>query len=189
MIKKAVSLALAVLMITGVFACGVPGIVAFADNSGRIVSSGWDDIQIAVPETVYVTPVNNYNSTSTSVSYYVNNVIDPTGSYSLDRINNADKGKFYIYSSHIESVKTVSVDGASLSNFSAAQYGNDLFMDDSFTLTLSSGISSSQTKTLEWSITCKMTDGTTAILYAYTVAYAPYLCFIFAAVRTKNTRG
>ncbi len=162
---------------------------ALAANSGSSIShSYWNDIKIGVPETVYMEPQNNYGTATKSVKYYVNNTVSSSGGISLDQEKSKTVGKFYIYSSKISSVSSVSVDGASLGDWGLTKSGN-LTYDTEFKLTLSSGISSSQTKTLEWTINCTMTDGTSATFYAYTVAYAPYLSPVFAAGRCKNTRG
>ena len=162
---------------------------ALAANTGSSIShSYWNDIVIGVPETVYMEPQNNYGTANTSVKYYVNNTVSSSGGVSLDREKSKTVGKFYIYSSKISSVTGVSVDGASLGSWGLTKSGN-LTYDTEFKLTLSSGISSSQTKTLEWTINCTMTDGTSATFYAYTVAYAPYLSPVFAAGKCKNTRG
>ncbi len=183
--KKWLSLLLSLVMVLSAVPFSV--ITAVADNSGRILSSGWN-VVIGVPETVYMTPQNNYGTATTSVKYYVNNTVSSSGGISLDREKSKTVGKFYIYSPQISSVTGVSVNGASLGSWGLTKSGN-LTYDDSFTLTLSSGISSSQTRTLEWTINCTMTDGTTATFYAWTVAYAPYLSPVFAAGKCKNTRG
>ena len=191
-LKAIVSVLLVAAMLLGVGLPGVSLLAAYADDSGRIRSAQWNDIVIAVPETVYMTPQNNYSTTTTSVKYYVNNTINSSGSFSVDTVTDntstATKGKFFIYSQYISSVTGVTVSGASLSNFSASKSGS-LFSDTDFTMTLSSGLSSSQTRTLEWTITCSMTDGTTATFYAWTIAYAPYLSPIVAAGEQENDRG
>ncbi|MBQ6267261.1 MAG: InlB B-repeat-containing protein [Clostridia bacterium] len=191
-LKTVVSVLLVAAMLLGVGLPGVSLLAVFADDSGRIRSAQWNDIVIAVPETVYMTPQSNFNTTTTSVKYYVNNTINSSGTFSVDTVTDntstATKGKFYIYSQYISSITSVSVSGASLSGLSASKSGN-LFSDTDFTMTLSSGLSSSQTRTLEWTITCSMTDGTTATFYAWTIAYAPYLSPIVAAGEQENDRG
>ena len=181
--KKTLSIFLAVMMIIS----SLSVIFAFAANTKSSVTAA-TDIVISVPETVYMTPQNNYGTATTSVKYYVNNTVSTSGAITLDKENSKTVGKFYIYSTQISSVTSVSTSGATLSSFSTSTNGS-LFYDDSFTMTLSSGISSSKTKTIEWTITCKMKDNSTATFYAYTVAYNPYLSPVFAAGRCKNTRG
>ncbi|MCR5041975.1 MAG: InlB B-repeat-containing protein [Clostridia bacterium] len=175
--KKILSLLLSALLLLSV----VP-IVAFAAETGT-----WD-VVIAVPETVYMTPQSAYTEKTTSVQYYVNNTISSSGVLSLDKENAKENGKFFIYSPYISSVTSVTLNGATLSDFSVTNIG-DLFYDNTFTFALKNGISSSQTSTLEWVVVCRMTDGTNATFRACTVAYAPYLSPVFAAGRTKNTCG
>ena len=179
--RKSVVLLLSCMMLFAVFAIGILPLTR--SNAATLTN-----VVIGVPETLYMTPQNNYNTATTSVKYYVNNTVSSSGGYTLDKSNNTTAGKFYVYSPQISSINSVSVDGATLSDFSATKSGS-LFSDTSFTMTLSSGISSSQSKLLEWTINVTDTGGAQHKLHAYTVAYAPYLSPIFAAGKCKNTRG
>ncbi len=156
-------------------------------KAATVTQSHWS-LAIGVPETIYITPQNNYNTTSTSVKYYVNNTVNSSGGISLDKENSATVGKFYIYCSEIKSINSITCDNANLSNLSPTKNGN-LWSDTDFTMTLKSGITSSQTKDIEWTISCTLNDNTNATFYAYTVAYNPYLSPVFAAGKCKNTRG
>ena len=180
-VGKTLAFLLSFLMIfsyAGMFA----GLTADALNT-----EGWT-VNIAVPETVYMEPQTNYGTTTTSVQKYVNNVLNSSGTLSLDKTAGATAGKFYIYSPQISSVTSITCDNANLSGLSVSKSGS-LFSDTEFTMSLKSGISSTQTKTIKWTITCKMTDDSTVSFYAFTVAYAPNITPIFAAGRCKNTRG
>lgn len=175
------------LLLTVVLTFGYAGLFAglFAVRSE---AAELTNVVIGVPETVYMTPQNNYNTATTSVKYYVNNTVNSSGGYSLDASNSATAGKFYVYSPQISTINSVSVNGATLSGLSASKSGS-LFSDTDFTMALTSGISSSQSSLLEWTINVTDTSGVQHNLHAYTVAYAPYLSPVFAAGKTKNTRG
>ncbi|MBR2731526.1 MAG: InlB B-repeat-containing protein [Clostridia bacterium] len=188
-LQKALSVLLTCLMLLGASAPGFGALRAFADNSGRILSSGWS-VKIAVPETVYMEPQDDCSATTTTVKYYVNNTMDYNGNVSCDREAAATGGKFYFYCPQATAINSVQIDGATLQDFNWVKDGAFFFdRDDVIHLTLTSGLSSANTRTLEWMIQCEMTDGTIGTFYAYTVAYAPYLSPVFAAGRCKNTRG
>ncbi|MBQ6163158.1 MAG: InlB B-repeat-containing protein, partial [Clostridia bacterium] len=180
--KKALAMLLTVLMVFGNI--GVISTLFTPIAQAAELTS----VMIGVPETVYMTPQNDYNTATTSVKYYVNNTVNSSGVMSLDASNSATTGKFYVYSPQISSINSVSVNGATLSDLSATKSGS-LFSDTSFTMSLTSGLSSSQSQLLEWTINVTDTAGAQHNLHAYTVAYAPYLSPVFAAGKCKNTRG
>ena len=147
--KKALSVFLACLMVLTAVAVGLVPLDLLKANAATY------DVVIGVPETIYMTPQSNYSTTTTSVKYYVNNTVSSSGAMTLDTSNAATAGEFYIYGTDIDSVAGISVDGAALSGCEPTKSGN-LISDTSFSMSLNSGISSSQTKTLEWAIKCNM---------------------------------
>ena len=183
--RKALSTILAIVMVLGTFVTALPGLMPVAE------AAKLTNVVIGVPETVYLTPANNYSTASTTVKYYVNNTVSNSGGYTLEQVNNATAGKFYVYSPQISSIDSISVNGASLSGLTASGLTPDgsLHFDTSFTMSLTNGITSSQSQLLEWTIKVTDTEGFKHALHAYTVAYNPYLSPIFAATRCKNTEG
>ena len=181
--KKVLSLLLSVLMVVTMLP--LSGVTALAEDASDFKHY---DVTIAVPETVYMKPQSNYTTKGTEVQYYVNNNVDESGNVSLDNSRDATAGTFSVYGEDIESIDSVSVDGATRYGFKISQNGKR-FYDDSFTLELTEGISSAETKLLEWTIDCTMTDGTNAEFKAFTVAYAPYLEPAVSAIRVKNCNG
>ena len=119
--RKSVVLLLSCMMLFAVFAIGILPLTR--SNAATLTN-----VVIGVPETLYMTPQNNYNTATTSVKYYVNNTVSSSGGYTLDKSNNTTAGKFYVYSPQISSINSVSVDGATLSDFSATKSGS-LFSD------------------------------------------------------------
>ena len=187
--KRALSVFLSIVMMLGYVGLfsGVIGNDLFGTKQ-TAQAAELTNVVIGVPETVYMTPQANFSDTTTSVQYYVNNTVDSSGTMTLDAVNNATAGKFYVYSPQISSIDGISVSGATVSGLSAEKSGN-LFSDTSFTMTLSSALASKGTALLEWTIKVTDTSGIKHALHAYTVAYNPYLAAVVSLGSCRNERG
>ncbi len=146
------------------------------------------ETKIAVPETVYMTPVNG---ASTLGQYYVNNILDVANYYDVKTVAQSDD-KMY-FGVHIDKAESVTVDitnvtnpsddinlvdnngtscdGATLLlNYSA---GTGIF-DEQYNLKFANtGLNPGEKATAKWEITATLEDGTKATYTAYTVLYAP----------------
>ncbi len=146
------------------------------------------ETKIAVPETVYMTPVNG---ASTLGQYYVNNILDVANYYDVKTVAQSDD-KMY-FGVHIDKATSVTVDitnatnpsddinlvdnngtscdGATLLlNYSA---GTGIF-DEQYNLKFANtGLNPGEKATAKWEITATLEDGTKATYTAYTVLYAP----------------
>lgn len=149
--------------------------------------------RIAVPETVYMQPVNTPDATTTAGQYYVNNVLDTNNYYSIETVANAaDNMYFGIYSSNAKQYKisvtnvTNASDDIILGNadgtgnvegtwYTVGETGHDI-RDEVFSMRFAStGLKSGEIATAKWEITVEYEDGTTKTHTAYTVLYAPEL--------------
>lgn len=184
--RRALALCMSVLMLLSAW-------VFVAPTKTAAVNSGYD-VAITVPETVYMTPQSNYNTKTTDILYYVNNILSKTGEFSVETTDNKrtpTEGKYFVYSPDIRRVliDDVTISDAVVETITSVKSGNLFSGQIAFRLADGKGISSSQTKTLVWSIPCEMKDGSTVEFTAYTIAYAPYLSPIFTAIRNVNTEN
>lgn len=160
--------------------------------------------KIAVPETVYMKPVNG---ASTVGQYYVNNRIhDGSNEVSLEVNPAQTKGavEFYIPGAKkfiIEvNTKTSGIGdivlaeaGATSGSYENTEYdagANGYFSYSTAGLYISgTGITPGNKALAEWKITVIMQDGSQTTHYAYSTLYAPYLNPVGVAIYVKSYRS
>ena len=149
--------------------------------------------KIAVPETVYMTPVGTPTATTKLGQYYVNNVLDTNNYCNVETVaSSADKMYFGIYSEGAKQYK-VSVtnvtnpsDDIVLGNADGTGNVEDQWLkigdtgydicDEEFSLRFATtGLKSGEIATAKWEITVEYKDGTTKTYTVFTVLYAPEL--------------
>ncbi|MCQ2462046.1 MAG: InlB B-repeat-containing protein, partial [Clostridia bacterium] len=180
-VKKALSIFLSVLMILSCWVWVAPD-----KASASSAISGVSDIFVAVPETIYLNPTSTKN-----FQYYVNNILDSSGNFSLEKSNAADKGKYFFKCADATKV-TITLESGSAS-FTKTTLKNEAaltngFISGEFTGSLTSGLSSGNTGDLKWTFTFTGKDGRAYSINAYTTVYSPYTNPVFAATRARNER-
>ena len=172
----------------------------FDDQAGKTTIA-----KIAVPETVYMKPVNG---ASTVGQYYVNNRIhDGSNEVQLEASSTNTKGavEFYIPGAKkfIIEVNTVTPGigdivlteaGATTDTYENKEYdagANGYFSYASCGLYINvtngtTGITPGNTALAEWKITVIMKDGSQTTHYAYSTLYAPYLNPVGSAIRVEG---
>ncbi len=151
---------------------------------------------VVVPETVYMTPSTG---ASTSGQYYVNNIIDTSdNSVSAEAKNNNTNGYVQLYVPGAESVTyTVNYStGTNVGDVKATGEGTThKFNSDGYlalnttTISVTTGLTATQTSTAEWKFTVTMKNGTTRTYYAYTTLYSPWYYPVGAATRAQTGKN
>lgn len=172
--------------------------------------------QIAVPETIYMTPSA---TASTTGQYFVNNQVDKDGNLIADAVNNATKGIISVYapgSTAIEfNVTAVNggigdpvfggLSGDSISSYEGTRWAHsviygaygtgaaqDWFVFNALDFKINgTGVSKGGTALLEWEVTIYYGDSDTTgeTHYAYTTLYSPWLEPVGAATRAQTGKN
>ena len=151
---------------------------------------------VVVPETVYMTPSTG---ASTTGQYYVNNVLDMEAKAATTEVkNNNANGYVQLFVPGAESV-TYTVNycaGTNVDDVKASGEGTThKFNSDGYlalnttTISVTTGLTATQTATAEWVFTVKMKDGLTRTYYAYTTLYAPWYQPVGAAAEAESNKG
>lgn len=169
--------------------------------------------QIAVPETIYMTPSAGQSTTG---QYFVNNSLDANGNLTADAKNNATQGIISVYAPGSTAIKfDVSaikggigdpvIGGGSVdSSYENTRWDHSLiyevygtgaatdwFVFDQLGLAINgTGVSAGGTALLEWKVIIYYGDDDTTgkTHYAYTTLYSPWLDPVGSAIRSY-TRG
>ncbi|MBQ7541732.1 MAG: InlB B-repeat-containing protein, partial [Clostridia bacterium] len=165
-LKRTLSTLLAIIMVVMTF-CFADMSLLFPRASAALSSSSYPDVYIVVPETFYMTPSL---TSSTTVQYYINNTLSGT-TLTPDAVRDATTGKIYfnVSSGTVANLK-YSIIGTNKTNVDIYNPGS---VETLSGVTLNTGMTATNTRTLEWIFTCTI-DGIPAEYHAYTVAYAPY---------------
>ena len=192
--RRALSFILVMMMLVSSMSAGLFGMVAIAATSTAVLT---DDVIIAVPETVYMTPSTG---ASTTVQYYVNNTISNQISSASKTIvtpavENNSKGYVQLYipgaASFTYSVSAVKggIGDVVVSGENTAQtVGSDgaAALNETTISINGTGLNAGNTALAEWKFTVTMNDGTTRTYYAYTTLYSPWYQPVGAATRAKS---
>ena len=149
--------------------------------------------KIAVPETVYMTPVGTPTATTKAGQYYVNNVLDSNNYFNVKTVaSSTDEMYFGIYAEGAKQYKisvtnaTNPADDIVLGNaggtgnvenqwFTVGETGHDI-RDEEFSLRFATtGLKPGEIATAKWEITVEYKDGTIKTHTVFTVLYAPGL--------------
>ena len=185
--KKLFSLMLAVLMVLTAIPVSAN---ARTVSVGSAIYSSVDDVVIAVPETIYMSPVNG---ASTSGQYYVNNTVNNSGNVSLSAEAAKTTGIISIYApkatafSYKVAAASGNIGDPVISSSKVAEgtrvafttlSGSEGYVShDGLALSISgTGLNIGASALLEWEVTVYFGDAdvTGKTYYAYSVAYAPH---------------
>lgn len=196
--NKILSVFLAVLMLFSVMSVGLGGIVAIAhtvtvDGAADDTYETTDDVIIAVPETIYMTPGH---SASTTGQYFVNNIVGQDGRVSVTAEKSQTNGSISIWApgSTAFSFKANAITGGigdpiicdpgSKATYEAQRWANtDLggttgyCRYDALGFYINgTGLTTTNTALVEWEVTIYYGDNDTTgkTYYAYTTLYAPH---------------
>lgn len=146
------------------------------------------ETEIAVPETVYMTPANG---ASTKGQYYVNNKLDLTNGYEVVTVAEADD-KMYL-GIHIDKAESFVVNVTNTTSTGGEIYlgsadgetnydGQTLYFDSKGTYIVDeeyglhfsgTGLQPGEKTTAKWEITATLEDGSTVTYTVFSVLYAP----------------
>ena len=177
------------------------------DTFGIIYSEGYQEeisrAQIAVPETIYMTPSAGQSTTG---QYFVNNRFTAEGEFVADAKRDATKGIISVYapgstavSFNVKSLTSGIGDpvfsGTNVSENSKLNYSvgsgssEDWFVYNALDFKINgTGVSAGGTALLEWEVTIYYGNGdaTGVKHYAYTTLYSPWLEPVGAATRAQT---
>ena len=155
-----------------------------------------DNVIIAVPETIYMTPSTGK---STSGQYYVNNTIGSDGKITLDTVNNATKGKVTVYAPGAKSYSYTVAIGAdaegetigapSVTDSSLSKAITNGLGSNEIELSIAEGLAAGKMASVKWTFSVTFENGSSKTFYAYSTLYSPWYQTVGAAAEAWSGQG